>query len=100
MLKLADSILSNKNKDNEKYAKLNPLYHGLKHALGEYVAIAKKGNWDTIKLTKTKFITGKNFPDVLSLKRRLSATGEFTVKDTNSTFTPELEAAIKDYQSL
>lgn len=99
MLKLADSILSTKNKDNEKYAKLNPLYHGLKHALEQYVAIAKKGNWDTVHTTKAKLGVGKNFPEILSIKRRLSASGEFNIKDTTSTFTPELEAAIKDYQA-
>lgn len=99
MLKLADSILSSKNKDNKKYAAINPLYHSLKDQLEKYITIAKKGSWDTIQLSKTKFVLGKNFPELLKLKSRLAATGEFTVKDTTATFTPELETAIKDYQS-
>jgi len=98
MMELADSILSNKNKDIDNYASVNPLYSGLKDELEKYVAIAKKGGWDTISITKTKFVLGKNFPELLKYKRRLAATGEFTAQDTTSTFTPELEAAIKEYQ--
>lgn len=99
MLKLADSILSVKNKDNVKYAAVNPLYHSLKEQLANYVAINKKGAWDTITLAKTKYIVGKSFPEILKIKARLRATGEFAVNDTTAIYTPELEAAIKDYQS-
>jgi murein L,D-transpeptidase YcbB/YkuD len=73
---LADSILSGKNKDNEKYAGTNPSYHGLKEQLARYVAIAKKGNWDTIPLSKNKYAVGKNFPELIALKSRLAASGE------------------------
>jgi murein L,D-transpeptidase YcbB/YkuD len=98
MMELADSILSNRNKDIDNYASVNPLYSGLKDQLEKYVAIAKKGGWDTISITKTKFVLGKNFPELLKYKRRLAVTGEFTAQDTTATFTPELEAAIKEYQ--
>ena len=98
MMQLADSILSDKNHDNEKGVSVNPLYNGLKEELRKYVAISKKGGWDTIPATKSKFVLGKNFPELLIYKRRLVATGEFTAQDTTATFTPELEAAIKEYQ--
>ena len=98
MMQLADSILSEKNHDNEKGVTVNPLYNGLKEELRKYVAISKKGGWDTIPATKSKFVLGKNFPELLIYKKRLAATGQFTAQDTTATFTPELEAAIKKYQ--
>jgi murein L,D-transpeptidase YcbB/YkuD len=97
-LVLADSILSRKNKDNEKYAATTPYYSNLKEQLAKYVEINKKGGWDTIPATKTKFIKGKNFPELLAIKKRLTVTGEFTVVDTTDLFTPELDAAIREYQ--
>lgn len=97
-LALADSILSRKNKDNKQYAATNPLYSGLKEQLGNYRDLIKKGDWDSIPVSKSKFVVGKNFPEMRFLKNRLLATGEFTAKDTTAIFTPELEAAIKDYQ--
>lgn len=99
VLSLADSILSKNNKDNEKYAATSPFYSGLKEQLAKYVEINKKGAWDTIPVTKKKFVAGKNFPELFAIKKRLAATGEFTASDTTDTYTPELEAAIKDYQS-
>ncbi len=98
MMQLVDSILSGNNHDNDKVASINPLYSGLRTQLAKYAAIAKKGGWDTIPRTKSKFVLGKNFPELLIVKKRLAASGEFTVNDTTSTYTPELEAAIKDYQ--
>lgn len=97
---LADSILTRKNEDNTKYAASNPYYNGLKEQLAKYVEINKKGGWDTISYhSKIKYIAGKNFPEMLAIKKRLIATGEFTVTDTTDTFTPELDDAIKDYQT-
>ena len=98
IIQLADSILSKKNTDNKKYASINPFYNELKGQLEKYRAIAKKGNWDTIPLNKTKFVIGKSFPELLLFKSRLAVTGEFTIKDTTDIFTPELDSAIKNYQ--
>ncbi|MES2331607.1 MAG: L,D-transpeptidase family protein [Bacteroidota bacterium] len=97
---LADSILARKNSDNTKYAASNPYYSGLKQQLAKYVEIQKKGGWDTIPFnSKTKYTAGKNFPELLALKKRLTATGEFTANDTTGILTPELDAAIKEYQT-
>lgn len=98
VLTLADSVLSINNKNNEKYAATTPYYSNLKEQLARYVEINKKGGWDTIPVTKTKFIQGKNFPELFAIKKRLAVTGEFTVVDTTDMFTPELDAAIKAYQ--
>jgi murein L,D-transpeptidase YcbB/YkuD len=98
-LALADSILARKNKDNTQYAASNSYYNNLKEQLVKFVAIQKKGGWDTVPSTKTKYQPGKSFPEILAFKKRLYATGELKTLDTTAVFTPELEAAIKDYQS-
>jgi murein L,D-transpeptidase YcbB/YkuD len=100
LMQLADSVLSRKSEDAEKYAAINPIYNALREQLKKYVAIAKKGNWDSIAPSKARYALGKNFPEILHFKNRLAASGEFTATgDTSNTFTPELEAAIKEYQS-
>jgi murein L,D-transpeptidase YcbB/YkuD len=99
-LALADSILTRKNRDNAKYAESNPYYKGLRQQLAKYVEIQKKGGWDTVSFnSKTKYVAGKNFPGILAIKKRLAVTGEFTANDTTAMLTPELDAAIKEYQS-
>lgn len=100
LMQFADSVLSRKSEDAEKYASINPGYKALREELKKYVAIVKKGNWDTIAVTKAKYAVGKNFPEIQHFKNRLAASGEFTVTgDTTKIFTPELEEAIKQYQS-
>lgn len=99
LFELADSILSRKSEDAEKFAKINPGYNGLREQLKKYVSLAKKGNWDTIPASKSKFAVGKNFPEIPAIKSRLAATGELAVADTSALFTPELEEAVKKYQS-
>jgi murein L,D-transpeptidase YcbB/YkuD len=96
---LADSLLSQKSEDAEKFAKINPFFSGLRGQLQKYLDIAKKGNWDSIPLTKTRYKVGKNFPEILPIKNRLAATGELAVADTSTMFTPELEEAIKKYET-
>lgn len=99
-LVLADSILARKNRDNARYAESNPYYKGLRQYLAKYVEIQKKGGWDTIPFNaKTKYVAGKNFPELLAMKKRLAVTGEFTANDTTGILTPELDAAIKEYQT-
>lgn len=99
VLFLADSILSDRNKEDEKYAFINPYYHGLKNQLEKFVAIHKKGGWDTIPVSKTKWVAGKEYPEMRLLKKRLAVTGELKVSDTTAMFTPELSEAIKKFQS-
>jgi murein L,D-transpeptidase YcbB/YkuD len=95
---LADSLLSQKSENAEKFAKINPFYSGLRGQLQKYLDIAKKGNWDTVPLSKTRYKVGKNFPEIPHIKNRLAATGELAVADTSTVFTLELEEAIKKYE--
>lgn len=99
LLVLADSILSHKNTDNEKYASVNPYYHDLKEELVKYMAIHQKGGWPSIPETKTKFIPGKSFPEIPLIKKRLSLSGEFGVRDTTAVFTTALQASLQNYQA-
>ncbi len=99
VLFLADSIISDKNKEDEKYAYINPYYHGLKDQLEKFVTIYKKGGWDSIPLSKTKWVAGKEYPEMRPLKKRLAITGELSVMDTTPLFTPELTDAIKKFQT-
>ncbi len=99
VLFLADSILSEKNKEDAKYAFINPYYRGLKDQLEKFIAIHKKGGWDSIPVSKTKWVLGKAYPEMLLLKKRLAATGELAIADTTQMFTTELRDAIKKYQS-
>lgn len=99
VLFLADSILSEKNKEDKAYAFINPYYHGLKDQLEKFMAIQKKGGWVEIPETKTKWVLGKEYPEMQLLKKRLAATGELAVIDTTDQFTPELQEAIKKFQS-
>jgi murein L,D-transpeptidase YcbB/YkuD len=100
LFQLADSLLSRKSEDAEKYASINPLYNQLREHLKVYLPIAKNGNWDTLPVSKakTKYTVGKKFPELIHLKNRLHASGELAVVDTTNAFTTELEDAIKDYQ--
>lgn len=97
ILSLADAVIS--DKDNKKYAATNPFYSDLKEQLAKYVAINKKSGWDSIPVTKTKFTVGKDFSEILLIKKRLAVTGELSEPDTTAAFTPALESSIKEYQT-
>lgn len=99
VLFLADSIISEKNKEDKLYAFINPQYHGLKDQLEKFMDIQKKGGWPEIPETKTKWVLGKEYPEMLLLKKRLATTGELAVMDTTAMFTPELQEAIKKFQT-
>lgn len=96
---IADSILSEKNKSDEKYAELNRFYHALKQQLQKYVPIQQKGGWDSIPETKTKYQIGQEYPEISAYKKHLSITGELELNDSTLVFTQELSNAIKKYQS-
>ncbi|HEY0434402.1 MAG TPA: hypothetical protein VGC95_11045, partial [Chitinophagaceae bacterium] len=51
-LRLADSLLNKKHKDDKYFEDLNPAYKALKTELARYDSIAKKGGWPAISLHK------------------------------------------------
>lgn len=99
VLALADSVLSKKNIITQIYANSNPNYNQLQKQLAVYRDIYRNGGWMPIPLSKTRFQSGKHYPELVAFKKRLAITGEFAAKDSSDLFTPELESAIKVFQA-
>jgi murein L,D-transpeptidase YcbB/YkuD len=97
-LKLADSLLTKKHKDGKYYEDANVAYKALKDQLKKYHDIAKKGGWQPIAAGKTKLKKGVTSPVVLSIKKRLQATGEMPA-DSTDVFNDPLENAVKTFQT-
>jgi murein L,D-transpeptidase YcbB/YkuD len=96
-LKLADSILTKKHKDDKYYADANTAYKALKDQLKKYYDIAKQGGWQPIATT-TKLKKGIASPAILSIKKRLQLTGEMPA-DSTDVFNDQLENAVKTFQT-
>jgi murein L,D-transpeptidase YcbB/YkuD len=93
---LSDSVLlSNKYKS---YAKLNRAYGLLAGQLLIYSNIVKKGGWQSISESSTKYAVGSSAPSIPLIKKRLQITRELAVGDSSDLFTPALEQAVKSYQ--
>lgn len=97
-LKLADSLLTKKHKDNKYYADVNPAYKLLKDQLQKYYEISKKGGWQTINSTQKSIKVGASSLTVAEIKKRLQATGELALTDTSETYTDTLSSAVKLFQ--
>ncbi|HEX2683069.1 MAG TPA: L,D-transpeptidase family protein, partial [Ferruginibacter sp.] len=95
---LADSLLNKKHKDGKYFDDINENYAKLKQELGKYVAIQQKGGWQSISATEKKLKIGANSPAVVSIKRRLQATGELSGADTSAVFNDTLDLAVKTFQ--
>ena len=95
---MADSLLTKKHKDGKYFADINESYAKLKEELGKYYNIQKQGGWPQITTTEKKIKLGANSPTVVSIKRRLHATGELPGTDTSSMFSDTLETAVKTFQ--
>src|SRR5438477_8072062 len=70
-LKLADSLINKKHKDDKYFEDVNQSYSALKDQLGRYVDIAKKGGWPEISTTKKIFKKGMSLPEIAVIKKRL-----------------------------
>jgi murein L,D-transpeptidase YcbB/YkuD len=97
-IKLADSLLTKKHKDNRYYDDANEQYKLLKQHLQRYLDVARKGGWQPIPTEQTKVKKGLSSPTVLAIKRRLQATGELQGGDTSAVFNDRLEQAVKTFQ--
>lgn len=98
-LVLADSLLTKRQKDIEKYEEANKAYKLLREKLEQYVAIAKKGGWQQITSPpKLRLQKGSTSPLVLQVKARLQLTGDMAA-DTSNIFNDAMEAGIKNFQS-
>lgn len=93
-----DSMLSKKGVNNSAYEPLHRQYGLLKDYLIKYYTIEKEGGWKPIVTEKKSYKPRDNSPAIAEIKNRLWLTGDLTVKDTSSLFTPELTEAVKNYQ--
>jgi L,D-transpeptidase YcbB len=97
-LRLADSLLTKKHKDDKYFEDINPAYKGLKAELAKYYAVAKNGGWDSI-VTKEKVLkAGMSKPEILQIKKRLFLTGDMPTQDTTEVFDSATVAGVKNFQ--
>jgi murein L,D-transpeptidase YcbB/YkuD len=97
-LKLADSIINKKHKDDKYFEDINPSYKALKEQLAKYYAIAKNGGWPEIHSIKRSLKKKMSSPQIPIIKKRLEITGDLSGKDSSKIFDDSLEAAIKNFQ--
>lgn len=94
VLKAADAALN----DRKEYpGTTNQSYTALKAPLQQYVTIEQKGGWPILP-TSGSYKKGSNTPAIALLKKRLQATGELKNQDTTTTFTGELDSAIRTFK--
>lgn len=97
-IKLADSLVNKKHKDDKYYEDINPNYGNLKKFLGEYVAIYKKGGWPLVEGKASSFKPGSTGTQIQLLKRRLQVSGDMPGADSSQVWNDTLKAAVENFQ--
>lgn len=95
---LLDSLVKKNGLKLEDWEPVNRFYPLLRNQLVKYYEIDKNGGWPKIDLNNKAYKTGDSSDAILTLKKRLSITGDYTGEDTSLVFTPALEAALKQTQ--
>jgi len=99
ILALSDSLLNKKHKDDKYFEDVNQSYKALKEQLAKYYEIAKKGGWPQVNTRSKKLKKGISAPDIVTIKKRLFATGDLSANDTSQVYNDTLELAVKNFQS-
>jgi murein L,D-transpeptidase YcbB/YkuD len=97
-IRLADSLLNKKHKDDKYFEDVNNAYKLLKVELNKYVDIEKRGGWQTITADAKKLKYRISSPAVVALKRRLQLTAYMPLNDTSQVFDDTLSMGIKQAQ--
>lgn len=97
-MKLADSLLTKKHKDNKYFEDINESYGKLKQYLARYMEVAKNGGWPPIETTEKSIKPGASSPAVLAIKKRLKLSGDYNGQDTTAVYDPSLVSAVKTFQ--
>jgi murein L,D-transpeptidase YcbB/YkuD len=92
---LLDSMITKNGMKLENWEPLNRFYPLLKNKLIEYYEIEKKGGWDSVNLNNKVYRPGDFNEAILSLKKRLSITGDYTGEDTSFKFTDQLKLSLQ-----
>ena len=82
----------------EQYEPVNPFYKQLKKALSEYRSIENRGGFPGVVMNEESLKTGDSSLTVLSLKKYLRATRDFTLNDSSQFFTDPLRIALIRFQ--
>lgn len=96
---LLDTLVSTKHA-NDFIEPVNGYYVALKEKLREYRAIEQQGGWPHIAANPKKTIKVNDVDsNIVTIKKVLSITGDFTKDDTNPEFTESLSDAVKRFQT-
>lgn len=95
---LLDSLIAKNGTKLEDWEPVNSVYPLLRNQLVRYYDIDKKGGWPNINLNNKAYETADSAEPVLTLKKRLSITGDYIGEDTSLKFTPQLALALKQAQ--
>src|SRR5215211_1543722 len=99
VMKVADSLLNKKHKDNKYFEDVNQPYKLLKEQLASYYTIAEKGGWPQIVTSKKTIKKGASDSVIAIIKKRLQITGDIAAGDTSKLFTDTLVTGIKNFQA-
>jgi len=99
VMKVADSLLNKKHKDNKYFEDVNQPYKLLKEQLASYYTIAEKGGWPQITTSKKTIKKGASDSVIALIKRRLQITGDIPGGDTSKEFNDTLENGVKNFQA-
>ena len=97
-VKLADSLINKKHKDDKYFEDVNASYRGLKEHLKTYHDIVKNGGWPVVPFSKAAFKKGAASPAVVTLKKRLAISGDMPGADTSQVFNDTVVNGIKSFQ--
>lgn len=97
-LKLADSLLNKKHNDDKYFSDINKPYKLLSEQLKKYVDIAKAGGWPAVAASVPKMKAGGSYPEIVSIKKLLSITGDLDSKDSSSAFDDNFTKAVSNFQ--
>lgn len=97
-IKLADSLLSKKHKDNKYFEDINPSYKSLKEQLQKYTDLYKKGGWPIIPPLKKMPKKGHSNPAIPLIKKYLAITGDIAGNDTSAVYNDTLAEGITNIQ--
>jgi murein L,D-transpeptidase YcbB/YkuD len=91
---LLDSLVAKNGTKLDGWEPVNRFYPLLRDQLLKYYEIDKKGGWPKIQLNKKAFKKGDTAKAVISLKKRLSITGDYKGEETSDVFTAQIETAL------
>lgn len=97
IMRVADSLLTKKHKDNKYFEDVNDAYKKLKEQLAIYYNIEKQGGWPQITTTKKLIKKGTSDAVITLIKKRLQITGDMGA-DTTQLFNDALENGVRTFQ--